>query len=356
MATRIVGVGAGSAGYMSPSTGNEGYTGDLHNEWFRREEIRNYEEETIFERFFMTQGVPAGTLTLRFVRSGKLGRTGSSGTTDWTNTTPNGFTADNTSATTPDPKQMQSGSITMSPDLLVSHYSFGRIAHSLTPYNHARMLVTNMMNSGYRERDLLYQEYIISLATGTRSANMRYPSGVTALSGFTNALVDNQKLTVDDVRKAYGQLKSNSAPKFSYTNSYVMVVSPEMAYDLMRTDDAANASIVELAKHTSMMAERLVKNVVGTIFGVTIIVSDNLKRESNGLTGNNQRDVHQGFAFAEGGFAAWPFQWETNVVDGPEKSDAANLSTHVAMSFLFKVRELQSKSWLLFRRSVTGFS
>ncbi len=88
--------------------------------------------------------------------------------------------------------------------------------------------------------------------------NVMYSGGVSS----RNSLDINCKLTVDDVYKAARFLKSQNAPKID--GSYVAIIHPDVAYDLMRDPEW-----IEVTKYNA--ATKLFEGEIGKLAGVRFV-------------------------------------------------------------------------------------
>ena len=98
------------------------------------------------------------------------------------------------------------------------------------------LTLTSVDNTLTETSELLGNQAGATLDTVTREVlnggtNVMYSGGVSARSSITEA----SKLTVDDIFKAARFLKTQNAPKIN--GSYVAIIHPDVAYDLMRDQE-----------------------------------------------------------------------------------------------------------------------
>ena len=96
-----------------------------------------------------------------------------------------------------------------------------------------------------------------------------------------NALTADCKLTVDDVYKAARFLKAQNAPKID--GSYVAIIHPDVAYDLMRDDEWIDV-------HKYSETKEIFEGEIGKIAGVRFVETTEAKIFADG--GASNRDVY----------------------------------------------------------------
>lgn len=94
--------------------------------------------------------------------------------------------------------------------------------------------------------------------------NVMYAGGVSARASLTA----DSKLTVDDIYKAARFLKTQNAPKIN--GSYVAIIHPDVAYDLMRDNEWIDA-------HKYSASENLFDGEIGKIGGVRFVETSEAK-------------------------------------------------------------------------------
>lgn len=100
------------------------------------------------------------------------------------------------------------------------------------------------------------------LAAATQVMWTNGKSSRTAIGG------DADKLTIADIKKAVRWLKRNNAPKIN--DSYVAIVHPDTAYDLMK-----DSEWVEAQKYTT--SEKIFNGEIGKMYGVRFVESTEAK-------------------------------------------------------------------------------
>ncbi|MBQ8525985.1 MAG: N4-gp56 family major capsid protein [Clostridia bacterium] len=131
------------------------------------------------------------------------------------------------------------------------------------------LTLTSVDNTLTETSELLGNQAGATLDTITREVlnggtNVMYAGGVSARSSLT----DDSKLTVDDIFKAARFLKTQNAPKIN--GSYVAIVHPDVAYDLMRDPEW-----IEANKYSA--AAKLFDGEIGKIGGVRFVESTEAK-------------------------------------------------------------------------------
>lgn len=141
------------------------------------------------------------------------------------------------------------------------------------------LLLTSIDNTLVEATKLLGNQAGTTIDTITREVlnggtNVLYAGGVSARSSLTA----NSKLTVDDVMKAARFLKTQNAPKID--GSYVAIVHPDVAYDLMRDQEWIDA-------HKYSASTNLFDGEIGKIGGVRFVESTEAK-----IFGGNEIGVY----------------------------------------------------------------
>lgn len=131
------------------------------------------------------------------------------------------------------------------------------------------LTLTSVDNTLTETSELLGNQAGATLDTVTREVlnggtNVMYAGGVSARS----SLSESSKLTVDDIFKAARFLKTQNAPKIN--GSYVAIIHPDVAYDLMRDPEW-----IEANKYSS--ATKLFEGEIGKIGGVRFVESTEAK-------------------------------------------------------------------------------
>ncbi len=131
------------------------------------------------------------------------------------------------------------------------------------------LILTSIDNTVLETTKLLGNQAGLSLDSITRDVlnggtNVMYSGGVSSRS----SLDQNCKISVDDVFKAARFLKSQNAPKID--GSYVAIVHPDVAYDLMRDPEW-----VEVAKYNGSV--KLFEGEIGKIGGVRFVETSEAK-------------------------------------------------------------------------------
>lgn len=131
------------------------------------------------------------------------------------------------------------------------------------------LMLTSIDNTLVETTKLLGNQAGTTLDTITREVlnggtNVMYSGGVSARSSVTA----NCKLTVDDIYKAARFLKTQNAPKID--GSYVAIIHPDVAYDLMRDEEWIEA-------HKYAATTELFEGEIGKIGGVRFVETTEAK-------------------------------------------------------------------------------
>lgn len=142
--------------------------------------------------------------------------------------------------------------------------------------------LTSIDNTLVETTKLLGSQAGMTLDTITREVlaggtNVVYAGGKEARA----ALDESCKLTVDDIYKAARFLKAQNAPKID--GSYVAIIHPDVAYDLMRNEEWIEA-------HKYAATSELFEGEIGKIAGVRFVETTEAKIFADG--GKEGRDVY----------------------------------------------------------------
>ena len=144
-------------------------------------------------------------------------------------------------------------------------------------------------------------EKVDSLIRGTLTSGINVYYGGQKTSRASVTATDTLKL--DDLNRMKAILKKYKVQPFE-GGKYVLLVSPEVQYDLLKATD--NNSFIDIAKYAK--TESILTGEVGTILGFKIVVD-------NGITtvaGSNSVIVHQCIALGKDAFGVVMLEGETN--------------------------------------------
>lgn len=139
------------------------------------------------------------------------------------------------------------------------------------------LMLTSIDNTVLETTKLLGNQAGLTLDSLTREVlnggtNVMYSGGVSARA----SLDESCKISVDDIFKAARFLKSQNAPKID--GSYVAIIHPDIAYDLMRDPEW-----IEVAKYEG--STKLFEGEIGKLAGVRFVETSEAKTQtSNSLT------------------------------------------------------------------------
>ena len=131
------------------------------------------------------------------------------------------------------------------------------------------LMLTAIDNTLLETTKLLGSQAGVTLDTITREVinggtSVMYSGGKEA----RNALDENSKLTVDDIYKAARFLKTQNAPKID--GSYVAIIHPDVAYDLMRDDEWIDV-------HKYSATTEIFEGEIGKLAGVRFVETTEAK-------------------------------------------------------------------------------
>ena len=147
------------------------------------------------------------------------------------------------------------------------------------------LLLTAIDNNLVEATKLLGNQAGETLDTITREvlmegSNVQYAGG----AADRTALTASNKLTVDDCFRAARFLKTQKAKKIN--GYYVAIIHPDVAYDLMRSEDWVNA-----AQYAG--SSQLFEGEIGRVGGIRFVETTEAKIFAKGLEGNNaSKDVY----------------------------------------------------------------
>lgn len=130
------------------------------------------------------------------------------------------------------------------------------------------------------------------IVTGT---NVQYAGGKTSRDTLTFTTETQDKLTVDEIRKAVRTLKKNRAPQFVRGGKgyYVAIVGPETTYDLQ-----SDPIWQDVSKYSA--AEQIFDGEIGKLFGVIFVETTQTKIFTG--AGANGRDVAATLIFGKNAY------------------------------------------------------
>lgn len=130
------------------------------------------------------------------------------------------------------------------------------------------------------------------MAEGT---NVQYAGAKTSRAALSWTAESQDKLTVDEIRKAVRTLKKNRAPQFVRGGKgyYVAVVGPETTYDLQ-----SDPIWQDVSKYSA--AEQIFDGEIGKLFGVIFVETTQAKIFEN--AGADGRDVGATFVFGKNAY------------------------------------------------------
>jgi len=126
-------------------------------------------------------------------------------------------------------------------------------------------------------------------------ANVQYAGGKTTRAELVWTTETQDKLTVNEIRKAVRTLKKNRAPQFvrSGKGYYVAIVGPETTYDLQ-----SDAIWQDVSKYSA--AEQIFDGEIGKLFGVIFVETTQAKIFTG--AGTEGRDVGATLVFGKNAY------------------------------------------------------
>ena len=230
---------------MSPTMNTTGSSGlSVENKTFYDKVLlRDAKPNLVHDQFAQKRNIPKnGGKTIEFRKFGSLAKA----------LTPL------TEGVTPDGSLMDVTSITATVAQYGDYIKITDIVKLTTIDNTLVEAVTMLGDQAGRTLDTITRD---AMAAGT---NVIYAGGRTSRS----ALTDNDKLTVQLIKKAATQLKRHNTPKIN--GSYVGIVHPDAAYDLMSDPKFE-------AWHQYAKPEELYEGEIGRIAGVRFVESTEAK-------------------------------------------------------------------------------
>lgn len=281
IAQSLFGEGAAASRFQASNTNiAQIYDRDIQQEYMRRSIKRNFEEKLVFDKFFMEENYQQGYLSYSIRKGSKLA------TSTITNTTSSGL--GNTSSTigvTPSPTSIQFNTIRIQPQQFVQVHTFADMAARYNVFSWSMDALTLLMENMGRRVDEYLQNIIYTRVTGT-GGTVQYTNSLTAVGDFTTTNKAASIFKMEHLILAKQTLEANSAPKFPMTDTYMCAVHPAVVNDIFKTVSATAVSWSTLAQHTPTMVGRVIRGYVGTVFGVSVVQSDNINTKTNGMSGN----------------------------------------------------------------------
>jgi len=189
---------------------------------------------------------------------------------------------------------------------------------------------------------------------GAPGAIERWAQGLGSFTNLGNAQTTAAFLDSQDLLDAATNLKVNLTPMID--GSYVAVVPPQVARDLLRDPD-----FLEAAKYSNVSA--LYKGEIGSLYGVRIVIATNPHREVIGTqyTHNAAGTIFTTLIMGDQSFGVAklsgdsPFSPKMYIVDQPDKSDPLNQTKVIAYKLFYNAKLLNG-NFVVALRSKTRFA
>ena len=194
------------------------------------------------------------------------------------------------------------------------------------------------------------------LAHATTGGTKRYSGGAADFAALTALSTANGSFTADDPLDAMTKLMINIAPRIN--GSYIGIVAPQIARDLMKTSTWVNAS-----SYSSV--QQLFKGEIGSLYGVRFILTTNYwgedategTRDTTPVAGQKWLSIFTGRdAYGVVSLSGQsPYSPDIMICNEADKSDPANQFTTATWKAFYQAAVLNS-AWVIAHRSKSSFS
>ena len=194
------------------------------------------------------------------------------------------------------------------------------------------------------------------LAHASTGGTKRYSGGAANFTALKALTTTTGAFTADDPLDAMTKLMINKAPKIN--GSYIGIVSPQVARDLMKTSTWINAS-----SYSSV--QQLFKGEIGSLYGVRFILTTNYwgedategTRDTTPVAGQVWLSIFTGRdAYGVVSLSGQsPYSPDIMICNEPDKSDPANQFTTATWKAFYQACVLNS-DWVIAHRSQAGYS
>jgi N4-gp56 family major capsid protein len=286
-------------------------------EYLNRKTIENLDKTCKFAQFGEKPVVQQGYNTLRWAKFTRLTASDVSEITEGTN--PDGVDFDATSVTAT-PSQI--GIVVKLTDLT--------IANTVIPFLKGAAERTGVAMA--EKIDTAIQAHLLSNAV-----NKKY--GPTFARTYPTDVTSNDKITGVALAKWYAFLKDKGAQPFDADGSYVAIIDVPTYHDLMA--DTTTGSWMDVAKYAQ--PEKIFNGEVGKLFGIRIVVSNNIQTVDSNVT------LHPCYVFGKGayGVATWQDLQTLISPDEPSTHNPLNLYRTVGCKTAFGTAILQQDALLI---------
>ena len=250
LSIRFFGTGNAASKQQATTAGlDKNYTNNVSQEYMFRMQKLNFEENLLFPNFAMERESMGGYLTHSIYRAQKVTAS------QVTRTTSSGLT--NTSSTigaTPTPISIQRNSVRITPEQFVANSSVADMIAEYNVFNWMNGDMRELMNAVGRAVDEYSQDQLYANATGT-GGKIYYTNSITSINGYVTTNKAASVLKLAQVIEMNQRLVKANVPVFPALGSYVAIIHPAVAYDLLAS--VSTNAISDLMKHTPMAVRRL---------------------------------------------------------------------------------------------------
>jgi len=305
-------------------------TSDLNSgilqEYLNRKTIQNLDKTCKFAQFGEKPVVQQGYNTLRWAKFTRLTASNVSDISEGVN--PDGVDFDATSVTT---TPTQEGIVVKISDLT--------IANTVIPFLQGAAERAGVAMA--EKIDIKIQNTLLANAT-----NIKY--GPTFNRATAADVTASDKLTGAALAKWYAFLKDKGAQPFDADGSYVAIIDVPTYYDLMA--DTSTGSWMDVAKYSQ--PQQIFNGEVGKLFGIRIVVSNNIQTVSSTVT------LHPCYVFGKGayGVATWQDLQTLISPDQPSTHNPLNLYRTVGCKTAFGTAILQQDALLIVEVAASDIS
>ena len=298
-------------------------------EYLNRKTIENLDKTVKFVQFGEKPVVQDGYNTLRWAKFTRL---------DATNVTDISTT---TEGTNPDGVDFDATSVTATPT------QYGIIV-KLTDLTIANTVIPFLKGAAERAGVAMAEKIdtVIQASLLANASNKKY--GPKFDRTYPTDVVADDKLTGTALAKWYAFLKDKGAVPFDTDGSYVAIIDTACYYDLL--SETATGGLIDTAKYAT--PEKIFSGEVGKLFGIRIVVSNNITTVNSSVT------LHPCYVFGKGayGVAEWQTVQTLLSPDEPSTANPLNLYRTVGCKCAFGTAILQQDALLIVHVAASSIS
>jgi len=296
-------------------------------EYLNRKTIENLDKTVKFVQFGEKPSVQDGYNTLRWAKFVRL--------------TASDVSAISTEGTNPDGVDFDATSVTATPT------QYG-IVVKLTDLTLANTVIPFLQGAAERAGVAMAEKIDAAIQASLLAGASNIKYGPTFNRTYPTDVASTDILTGKALAKWYAFLKDKGAIPFDADGSYVAIIDTPCYYDLLT--DANAGGLIDVAKYAT--PDKIFSGEVGKLFGIRIVVSNNIATISSNVT------LHPCFVFGKGayGVAEWQTLETMISIDQPTTADPLKLHRTVGCKCAFGTAVLQEDALLIVEVAASSLS